>query len=93
MGALVDQFPSALGKHIFQGVTVATLAVSIVGFRTTGLRVKTGIGFTLTVFVIVVLGIVLDVSGLSYLHLLVLTLFYCWATWLAAPMWPMPWGI
>jgi hypothetical protein len=84
VGALVDQFPSGLGKHIFQAITVVTLAVSIVGFRSTGLRVKTGIGFTLSVLVIVILSVVLDVAGLSYLHLLVMFLFYCWATWLAA---------
>lgn len=84
VGALVDQFPGVLGKHLFQAVTVGTLAVSIVGFRSTRLRVKTGIGFTLTVLVIVVMGVVLDAAGLSYLHLLVLILFYCWATWLAA---------
>ena len=84
VGALVDQFPIALGKHIFQGVTVATLAVSIVGFRATVLGVKTGIGFTFAVLVIVILGIVLDLAGLSYLHLVVLLMFYCWATWLAA---------
>jgi len=28
--------------------------------------------------------VLLDVSGMSYLHLLILTLFYSWATWLAA---------
>ena len=84
VGALVDQFPDALGKHIFQAITVVTLAVSVGGFRSTGLRVKTGIGFALSVLVIVILGVVLDVAGLSYLHLLVMTLFYCWATWLAA---------
>ena len=31
-----------------------------------------------------VLGVFLDQAGLSYLHLLVLMLFYIWATWLAA---------
>jgi len=83
-GALVDQFPGWLGKHVFQAVTVGTVALSIVGFRATVLGVKTGIGFTLLVFVIVVSGIVLDNADLSYLHLLALLLFYCWATWLAA---------
>lgn len=83
-GALVDQFPSGLGQQIIQAVTVITLASSIVGFRSSRLRIRTGIGFTLSVLLIVIFGILLNVAGLSYLHLLVLFLFYSWATWLAA---------
>jgi len=83
-GALVDQFPNSLGQRILQAVTVITLASSIVGLRSSRLRVRTGIGFTVSVLVIVVLGVLLDEAGLSYLHLFVLILFYAWATWLAA---------
>ena len=83
-GALVDQFPSSLGQHILQAVTVITLASAVVGFRSSRLRINTGIGFTVSVLVIVILGVLLDVIGLSYLHLIVLVLFYGWATWLAA---------
>jgi voltage-gated potassium channel len=83
VGALAEQFPSGLGKHIFQIVTIVTLAVSIMGFRSTGLHVKTGLGFFISVLVVVILSVALDVAGLSYLHLLVMILFYCWATWLA----------
>jgi len=83
-GALVDQFPSDLGQHILQAVTVITLASAIVGFRTSRLHIRTGIGFTVSVLMIVILGILLDEAGLSYLHLFVLFLFYTWATWLAA---------
>jgi len=83
-GALVDQFPSSLGQRILQAVTVITLASSIVGLRSSRLRVRTGIGFTVSVLVIVILGVLLDVAGMSYLHLFVLILFYTWATWLAA---------
>ena len=84
VGALVDQFPHALSHHIFQGVTVIALAWAIVGFRSSRLRINTGIGFTVSTLVIVVLGVSLDQAGFSYLHLLVLILFYIWATWLAA---------
>jgi len=84
VGALVDQFPSKLGQHFFQAVTVITLASGIVNFRSTRLLFHTGIGFTVSVLVVVILGMLLNISGLSYLHLLILTLFYAWATWLAA---------
>lgn len=84
VGALVDEFRHPLGHHIFQAVTVITLAGSIFGFRSSRFRLNTSIGFTLSTLVIVVLGVFLDQAGLSYLHLLVLMLFYIWATWLAA---------
>ena len=84
VGALVDQFPSKLGQHIFQAVTVITLASSIIDFRSTRILFHTGVGFTVSVLLVVVLGMLLDLSGLSYLHLLILTLFYVWATCLAA---------
>jgi len=84
VGALVDQFPSKLGQHLFQAMTVITLASGIIGFRSSRLWFHTGIGFTVSVLVVVMLGVLLDVAGMSYLHLLILTLFYSWATWLAA---------
>jgi voltage-gated potassium channel len=83
-GALVDQFPSSLGQHILRAASVVTLALSAFGFRSTRLRLQTGAGFTLSVLVIVLLGVLLDEAGMSSLHLFVLLLFYLWATWLAA---------
>jgi len=84
VGALVQQFPSKLGQHIFQAVTVMTLASGIVGFRSSRRWFHTGIGFTVSVLVVVILGVLLDVSGMSYIHLMLLIAFYLWATWLAA---------
>jgi voltage-gated potassium channel len=83
-GALVDQFPGSLGQHIFQAASVVTLALSTFGFRSTQLRLQTGVGFTLSVLAIVILGVLLDEAGMSSMHLFVLILFYCWATWHAA---------
>ncbi|MCP4331207.1 MAG: hypothetical protein GY785_01020 [Gammaproteobacteria bacterium] len=74
-GALVDQFPSSLGQHILQAVTVITLASAFLGFRSSRLRIRTGVGFTISVLVIVILGVLLDVTGLRYLHLIVLVFF------------------
>ena len=75
-GALVDQFPSVLGQHVFQGASVVTLGLSTVGFRSAKMRLHTGAIFTLSVLVIVILGVLLDEAGMSSLHLLVLILFY-----------------
>lgn len=84
VGALVDQFPSNLGQHLFQAVTVITLAAGIAGFRSSRRWFHTGLGLALLVLIVVILGVVLENSGLSYLHLLMLIGFYLWATWLAA---------
>jgi len=84
VGALVEQFPSKLGQHVFQAITVITLASGIAGFRSSRRWFHTGIGFTISVFIVVVLGVLLDVSGMSYIHLMLLIIFYSWAIWLAA---------
>jgi len=83
-GALIDQFPSKLGAHIFQAVTVITLASGILGLRSSRAGFHTGLGFTASVLLVVILGLMLDISGLSYLHLFLLLIFYIWMTLLAA---------
>ena len=83
VGALKDLGPSILGQHLLQAVSVVTLALSIVGLRASRSRFNTGIFFTLSVLVIVIFSVLLDIVGLSYLHLFVLLAFYCWITWMA----------
>ena len=82
-GALKDLFPSTLGQHLLQALSVVTLALPIAGFRSSRTRLNTGIFFAVAVLVIVVVSILLDHVGLSYLHLFVLLAFYGWVTWMA----------
>jgi voltage-gated potassium channel len=84
VAALVDQFPVPLGQHMVQALTVLTLASGVVGMRGSRLRVHTRLGLIAGFAVIVLLGVMLDASGLDYAHLLILISFYTWATWLAA---------
>ncbi len=84
VGALIDQFPSKLGQHFFQAVTVITLASGIMGLKSSRFWFHTGIGFTVSVLLVVISGIILDLSGMTYLHLGMLLIFYSWATWQAA---------
>jgi voltage-gated potassium channel Kch len=84
VAALVDQFPVPLGQHLVQALTILTLASGVIGLRDSSLQFKTGIGLIASVAVIVLLGVLLDVTGLHYAHLLILISFYTWATWLAA---------
>ena len=64
-GALVGQFPSTLGQHIFQAVSVVTLGMSTFGFRSARFRLQTGVVFTLSVLIIVVLGVLPNATGIS----------------------------
>lgn len=83
VGALVDQFPGALGKHLVQAFSVINIAIGIYGFKSSSTLFRTSIGILLAVIVVVVLGIVLEELKLYYLHLLILFIFYVWAIWLA----------
>ena len=84
VASLVDQYPFPLGQHIVQALTILTVASGVVGLRGSRLHMRTRIGFLLGVVFIVLLGLILDASGLQYTHLLLLNAFYGWATWLAA---------
>ena len=84
VAALVEQFPVPLGTHLVQAMTVLTLASGIIGMRHSRLHFRTGMGLIAGLAVIVLLGVLLDVAGLHYTHLLILISFYTWATWLAA---------
>jgi hypothetical protein len=84
VAALVDQFPVRHGQQIVQAFTVITLLSGTIGFRNSRLRFRTGMGAVTAVAMIIVLGILLDESGMHYLHLAIMTGFYLWATWVAA---------
>ena len=84
VAALVDQFSVRYGQQLVQAFTVITLLSGTIGFRNSSLRFRTGMGAVTAVAMIIVLGILLDESGMHYLHLAIMTGFYLWATWVAA---------
>jgi voltage-gated potassium channel Kch len=84
VAALVDQFSVRHGQQLVQAFTVITLLSGTIGFRNSRLRFRTGLGAIVAVVMVVLLGILLDESGMHYLHLAILTGFYLWATWVAA---------
>lgn len=84
VAALVDQFPIPLGTHLVQALTVLTLASGVIGLQNSRLRFRTRLGLIASLIAIVLLGVLLDVQGLHYTHLLIMISFYTWATWLAA---------
>ncbi|MGB5585130.1 MAG: potassium channel family protein [Gammaproteobacteria bacterium] len=84
VAALVDQFSLRYGQQLVQAFTVITLLSGTIGFRNSRLRFRAGMGGVVAVVMVVLLGILLDESGMHYLHLAILTGFYLWATWVAA---------
>ena len=83
-GALVDQYASSLGQRLVQAATVLTLAIGVFSLKTTKFWYRTGIGMVVAIILVVLAGVMLDLAGLDYLHLLILLCFFIWATWLAA---------
>jgi hypothetical protein len=83
VGALVDQFPTYLGQRIVQAFTVITIAVGVVGFQSSKFWFKTSIGILIAVILVLLLSILLDVAGLDYVYLILLIIYFSWATWIA----------
>jgi len=82
-GAMVNQFPWLRGHQIIQAFSVLNLAIGIYGFRSSHMFFRTGIGLTIGVTVIVIIGALMEELHLYYLHLALLFVFYLWAIWLA----------
>lgn len=80
--SLVDQFTVKHGQQLVQAFTVITLVSGTMRFRNSKLSFRIGSGVVVVVVAISLLGILLDESGLSNLHLVILIVFYIWVTWL-----------
>lgn len=81
--SLVDQFTVKHGQQLVQAFTVITLISGTMRFRNSKLSFRIGSGVVVVVVAVSLLGIWLDESGLSNLHLVMLIVFYIWVTWLA----------
>lgn len=81
--SLVDQFTVKHGQQLVQAFTVITLISGTMRFRNSKLSFRIGSGVVVVVVAVSLLGILLDESGLSNLHLVILIVFYIWVTWLA----------
>lgn len=84
VGSLVELFPGNFGPRVVQAATVTLLLLAAMGHRGNRSRVAANLLVMLVMAIIVIAGIVLDYSGLSFAHLLLLLGFLVWATWLSA---------
>ena len=83
VGALVDQFPGMLSHHFVQAVSVINILVGIYGFKSGKAWFHSVVGVLVSVFAVLVLGVLFEYFKLYYLHLIFLFSFYLWAIWLA----------
>lgn len=83
VGAISDQFEGMIGYQLVQAFSVINIAVGIYGFRSEKMWFHSKIGITALIISIVVIGVVLELLQLYYLHLILLFCFYMWAIWLA----------
>jgi len=84
IGALLEYSPGDTGPMIMQGTTVAALLIGALSQKGNRSRFVTYIIFVLVILLMIVGGLVLDRTGFSYTHLLLLLCFFVWMTWLAA---------
>ena len=83
VGAISDQFEGVVGHQLVQAFSVINIVVGIYGFRSENMWFHTGAGIVVSVFIVVVIGVILELLQLYYLHLFLLLCFYLWAIWLA----------
>ena len=83
VGAISDQFESLIGHQLVQAFSVINIIVGIYGFRSNKMWFHSTLGITLSILFAVLIGVALELLQLSYLHLILLFVFYLWAIWLA----------
>jgi hypothetical protein len=81
--ALVDQFAGQWGKRLVPAATVVTLALGVWSIRGQGIWYRTGAGLVLGVAALSVVGQFLESSGLVFVHLLTMLVFFCMTIWRA----------
>lgn len=84
VGALVDQFPGPFGYHLVQAFSVINIVIGLFGIKASGSWLFSRTGIIVLSAAAIVIGVVLDVLELYYVHLFLLFIFYLWATWVAA---------
>jgi len=83
VGAISDQFESMLGHQLVQAFSVINIVVGIYGFKSEKMWFHSTFGITASIVSVVVIGVVLELLHLYYVHIILLFCFYLWAIWLA----------
>jgi hypothetical protein len=83
VGAISDQFAGIIGHQLVQAFSIINIVIGIYGFKSEKMWFHTTIGITFSIFSVVVIGVILELLHLYYLHLVLLLCFYLWAIFLA----------
>jgi len=81
--ALVEQFQSSFDQHIVQTAIILALAFGVWSIKGGGHSFLTGIGLVLTVLIVTIAGLILDWTGLVFLRLTAMLLYFALMTWMA----------
>ncbi len=82
--ALVEQFAGGFGRSMIEAATVLTLAGGVWSIKAKRVWFRAGVGFGVGVLLVVLAGFVLDLTGLRYVHVVILLCFFALTAWLAA---------
>jgi len=83
VGAVVQQYPTDFRQFIIPIFTVITLAIGLIGFKSSTIWFRSSLGIIALLIIILFFSLLLKVAGMNYLHLGLLVGYFSWATWLA----------
>ncbi len=84
INAIQEQFLDGAGKHFVTGSLIVVLSVGVWSIRSERRSFSVGLGLVVAVFVVSILNLIFDRTGLSELHLVFLLVYLVMTTWLAA---------
>ncbi len=82
--AAIEQFASGVGQRFIVAATLITLFVSVWSIRQEKIWFRTGLGLTLSLFLVVLAGYLFEIAKLDVVHLLLMLCFFIVTTAIAA---------
>ncbi|PCJ88630.1 MAG: transporter [Thiotrichaceae bacterium] len=83
VGAISDQFSGVIGHQLVQAFSIINIVIGIYGFKSKKMWFYSTFGITVSISIVVIIGVILELLQLYYLHLILLFCFYLWAVFLA----------
>jgi len=81
--AALDQYFGDVGERIIEGIFVLTLAAGVWSIKGQRNFFRSGIGLILGIIVVTLVSYLLDESGLSIVHILIMLIFFLLTCWVA----------
>ena len=81
--AILDQFFDDVGERILMAVFILTLASGVWSIKGERSFFRSGIGLVVGIILVTLVGYLLDESGLSVVHILLMLVFFSLTCWVA----------